>query len=214
MMANSNTKNTILQMLLLIGLASTSTAFTVNTPIQAVATPTHNAAAISPLFNAAPLPATVPVPVPVTVNISHRNTQRSLSKMQQRTRLQMTKEENNNEDEAEADAEAIVEVASDGGLGSSSSTTTAAANTTKKKERSGFVTAMVMGPPLIFKFGIVLVVKVLTDLVVFPLLWLYRVCRLIKNKVMGLLPASVSSSINGNGLSDKDIREGKVNGHS
>lgn len=211
MMANSNTKNTILQMLLLIGLASTSTAFTVNTPIQAVATPTHNAAAISPLFNAA-VPATVPVPV--TVNISHRNTQRSLSKMQHRTRLQMTKEENNNEDEAEADAEAIVEVASDGGLGSSSSTTTAAANTTKKKERSGFVTAMVMGPPLIFKFGIVLVVKVLTDLVVFPLLWLYRVCRLIKNKVMGLLPASVSSSINGNGLSDKDIREGKVNGHS
>jgi len=128
----------------------------------------------------------------------------------------MTKEENNNEDEAEAEAEAIVEVASDGGsdggLGSSS-TTTSAANT-KKKERSGFVTAMVMGPPLIFKFGIVLVVKVLTDLVVFPLLWLYRVCRLIKNKVMGLLPASISSSINGNGLSDKDIREGKVNGHS
>ena len=59
-----------------------------------------------------------------------------------------------------------------------------------------------------------LVVKVLTDLVVFPLLWLYRACRLVKNKVLGLLPASLSSSINGDGVSDKDIRKGKVNGHS
>ena len=36
-------------------------------------------------------------------------------------------------------------------------------------------------------------------------------CRLVKNKVMGFLPASVSSSINVDGVSDKDIREGKVN---
>jgi len=55
-----------------------------------------------------------------------------------------------------------------------------------KKQRSGFITALILGPPLIAKFGIVLVVKLLTDLVVFPLLFLYRICRLAKNKVIGL----------------------------
>lgn len=123
----------------------------------------------------------------------------------------MTKD-SNNDDDADITPSPIVEV--DSSAQSSASTSTSTGTPTKKKERSGFVTAMVMGPPLIFKFGIVLVVKVLTDLVVFPLLWLYRACRLIKNKVLGLLPASFSSSINGDGVSDKDVREGKVNGHS
>jgi hypothetical protein len=201
MMANNNTRNTFLKMLLFIGLASTSTAFTVNTPI--VVTQTHNAA-ISPLFHAA-------ATATGTVTVPNRSTQRSLS---QRTQIQMT-EDSNNDDEADITPSPIVEVDSSSAQSSASTSTgTGTGTPTKKKERSGFVTAMVMGPPLIFKFGIVLVVKVLTDLVVFPLLWLYRVCRLIKTKVLGLLPASVSSSINGDGVSDKDIREGKVNGHS
>jgi len=201
MMANNNTRNTFLKMLLFIGIASTSTAFTVNTPI--VVTQTHTAA-ISPLFHAAAATGTGTV----TGTVPHRNTQRSLS---QRTQIQMTEDSNNDEDADITPPSPIVEVDSSSAQSSASTST---GTSTKKKERSGFVTAMVMGPPLIFKFGIVLVVKVLTDLVVFPLLWLYRVCRLIKTKVLGLLPASVSSSINGDGVSDKDIREGKVNGHS
>eukprot|EP00554_Chaetoceros_debilis_P002371 CAMPEP_0194082610 /NCGR_PEP_ID=MMETSP0149-20130528/8070_1 /TAXON_ID=122233 /ORGANISM="Chaetoceros debilis, Strain MM31A-1" /LENGTH=196 /DNA_ID=CAMNT_0038764799 /DNA_START=812 /DNA_END=1405 /DNA_ORIENTATION=- len=196
-MANNTTRKTFLKMLLFIGLASTSTAFTVNTSI----TQTHNAA-ISPLFNAVTVPA---------------NRSRSLS---QRTHIQMTEENSNSDDDADITPSPIVEVDSSAQSSASASAQSSASASasestpSKKKERSGFVTALVMGPPLIFKFGIVLVVKVLTDLVVFPLLWLYRACRLVKNKVLGLLPASLSSSINGDGVSDKDIRKGKVNGHS
>eukprot|EP00553_Chaetoceros_curvisetus_P008380 CAMPEP_0204630588 /NCGR_PEP_ID=MMETSP0717-20131115/20853_1 /ASSEMBLY_ACC=CAM_ASM_000666 /TAXON_ID=230516 /ORGANISM="Chaetoceros curvisetus" /LENGTH=118 /DNA_ID=CAMNT_0051647889 /DNA_START=222 /DNA_END=578 /DNA_ORIENTATION=+ len=69
-----------------------------------------------------------------------------------------------------------------------------------KKERNGFITALILGPPLIFKFGIVLVVKFLTDLVVFPLLYFYRLCRLAKNKVVGLFVKS------------DDMKGDKVNG--
>lgn len=56
----------------------------------------------------------------------------------------------------------------------------------EEKERNGFWTALVLGPPLLAKFGIVLLVKFLTDLVVFPLLFLYRICRLAKNKMFGI----------------------------
>ena len=41
--------------------------------------------------------------------------------------------------------------------------------------------------PLIFKFIIVLVVKILTDVVVFPLLFLIRALRLLKNKFVSML---------------------------
>ncbi len=82
--------------------------------------------------------------------------------------------------------------------------TTDAKTKNTEKERNGFITALVLGPPLIFKFGIVLVVKFLTDLVVFPLLFLYRMCRLAKNKVVGLFVKSddmKGDKINGAGSS-------------
>lgn len=66
---------------------------------------------------------------------------------------------------------------------SSSSSTTA----TKPKERSGFLTALILAPPLIAKFGIVILVKILTDLVVFPFLFLYRFCKTIKNKLVSVV---------------------------
>lgn len=56
----------------------------------------------------------------------------------------------------------------------------------KEKERSGLVTALILGPPLLAKFMVVLIVKFLTDIVVFPLLFLYRICKSAKNKVVGL----------------------------
>ncbi|KAL7560461.1 hypothetical protein ACA910_020505 [Epithemia clementina (nom. ined.)] len=46
-------------------------------------------------------------------------------------------------------------------------------------------TALLAGP-LFVKFVIVLLIKFLTDLVVFPLLWLYRLARLTKNKILKL----------------------------
>jgi len=56
----------------------------------------------------------------------------------------------------------------------------------KGKERSGFLTALIVGPPLIAKFAIVLMVKFLTDVIVFPLLFLYRMCKSLKNRIVGL----------------------------
>jgi len=56
----------------------------------------------------------------------------------------------------------------------------------KEKERSGFWTALVLAPPLLAKFGIVLLVKVITDLIVFPLLFLFRISKIVKNKFLGL----------------------------
>mmetsp|Transcript_42038 Transcript_42038/g.61674 ORF Transcript_42038/g.61674 Transcript_42038/m.61674 type:complete len:164 (+) Transcript_42038:39-530(+) len=55
-----------------------------------------------------------------------------------------------------------------------------------KGTESGFKNAILMGPPLLFKFCIVLVVKFLTDIVVFPLLFLYRFVRLTKAKVLSV----------------------------
>ena len=67
----------------------------------------------------------------------------------------------------------------------------------EEKERSGFWTALILGPPLLAKFGIVLLVKFLTDLVVFPLLFLYRMCRLVKIKLMGVFRKDEEGKVNG-----------------
>jgi hypothetical protein len=75
---------------------------------------------------------------------------------------------------------------------------------TKEKERSGFLTALVLGPPLLAKFGIVLLVKFLTDLVVFPLLFLYRIIKSLKNKIVGLFvkkDTMKGDGVNGNSSS-------------
>mmetsp|Transcript_15911 Transcript_15911/g.20200 ORF Transcript_15911/g.20200 Transcript_15911/m.20200 type:complete len:178 (-) Transcript_15911:299-832(-) len=58
---------------------------------------------------------------------------------------------------------------------------------TFNSNNNGFLTALFLAPPLIAKFGIVILVKIVTDLVVFPLLFLYRLCQTIKSKVVGLV---------------------------
>lgn len=56
-----------------------------------------------------------------------------------------------------------------------------ASDETQKKRRSGLLTL-----PLFVKFMAVLFIKVLTDAVVFPSLFLYRILRRIKRKIIGL----------------------------
>jgi len=51
------------------------------------------------------------------------------------------------------------------------------------------------------KFAIVLLVKFLTDVVVFPFLILYRFVKLSKNKVVAFL----SSTINKKGINGDDV---------
>lgn len=58
---------------------------------------------------------------------------------------------------------------------------------TSNSSNNGFLTALFLAPPLIAKFGIVLLVKIVTDLVVFPLLFMYRFCQTVKAKVAGFV---------------------------
>ncbi|GKY94781.1 hypothetical protein MPSEU_000443200 [Mayamaea pseudoterrestris] len=48
----------------------------------------------------------------------------------------------------------------------------------------GVARTLLLAAPLFFKFVIVLCIKFLTDLVVFPLLFLYRMARLVKRKIL------------------------------
>lgn len=97
----------------------------------------------------------------------------------------------NGEKETETESETESEVVSTTSSTSSSSSITSpqsfrkATVSTSAKEQNGFLTALVLAPPLIAKFGIVLLVKVATDLVVFPLLYSYRFCKIVKNKLVG-----------------------------
>ena len=50
---------------------------------------------------------------------------------------------------------------------------------------NGKMTALIMAPPLLVKFVILLVVKFVTDLIVFPLLWTYRLAKRVKKVVFG-----------------------------
>lgn len=60
---------------------------------------------------------------------------------------------------------------------------------------NGFLVALMMGPPLIAKFLILMLVKFVTDLVVFPLLYLYRVVKRLKVAMFsGFKDESSSSS--------------------
>lgn len=52
--------------------------------------------------------------------------------------------------------------------------------------KGGILKILFISVPLFCKFCIVLVVKFLTDLVVYPLLWLYRLAHLTKNRVLKL----------------------------
>ena len=52
--------------------------------------------------------------------------------------------------------------------------------------RNMLINALIYGPPLIAKFSIVILIKIVTDLVVMPFLFLYRFLNLTKNKVVGL----------------------------
>ena len=55
----------------------------------------------------------------------------------------------------------------------------------KSLNNNGKMTALIMAPPLLVKFVILLVVKFVTDLIVFPLLWTYRLAKRVKKVVFG-----------------------------
>lgn len=101
---------------------------------------------------------------------------------QKQLRMTSSSSSNDNKDEeAETSSTEIVENKSDVGNKKSIATNSEAVD-----NRSALFNALVIGPPLIAKFGVVILVKIATDLVVFPLLFLYRFCNMMKKKVVGL----------------------------
>jgi len=72
-----------------------------------------------------------------------------------------------------------------------------------KNSSNGF--SLILLPTLLFKFTIVMLVKFATDIVVFPLLWSYRLIRMCKRKLFRGL-----SRVFGRG--DKGSMDVKVNG--
>ena len=64
----------------------------------------------------------------------------------------------------------------------STSTTTATSNNSKSPSKTGF--SLILLPTLLLKFTIVLIVKFATDVVVYPLLYLWRWGRMGKKKVV------------------------------
>lgn len=54
----------------------------------------------------------------------------------------------------------------------------------QQDESRSIATIILLAVPLFCKFVIVLLIKFLTDLVVFPLLWLYRLARLTKRRIL------------------------------
>lgn len=106
--------------------------------------------------------------------------------------------------EEEATEEATPEVAS----ASTDETAVTAKDdaSTSANDEKGKGFRWILLPTLLFKFTIVLCVKFATDVVVYPLLWLYRLARRGKRKVVGGI-RSLFGSENGS----VDV---KVNGDS
>ena len=81
------------------------------------------------------------------------------------------------------------------------------ANDNNNNSNNGF--SLILLPTLLFKFTIVMLIKFATDIVVFPLLWSYRLIRLCKRKMFRFL-----GRVFGRGGSDKGSMDVKVNGGS
>ena len=71
--------------------------------------------------------------------------------------------------------------------GSESVETAAADEGDSAEEKPGFTRTVLLTVPLFCKFVIVLLIKVVTDLIVFPLLFLYRLAGLGKRRFYKLI---------------------------
>mmetsp|Transcript_3531 Transcript_3531/g.7669 ORF Transcript_3531/g.7669 Transcript_3531/m.7669 type:complete len:216 (+) Transcript_3531:38-685(+) len=94
-------------------------------------------------------------------------------------------------DAAEKPAEDTEEQVKDAEIVESTSVEASASTASKTSgdeidDGGGFFTTLLLAPPLLFKFLIVLCVKVLTDAVVYPTLFLWKVAGRAKRKVLGL----------------------------
>ena len=112
--------------------------------------------------------------------------------------LMATNDDNNKEEENEKDVPLVQEAPissssksrSSSSSPAASSTSTAIVSTKSQQDRSALMTVLFLAPPLIAKFSIVILVKIVTDMVVFPLLYMYRFCHIAKSKTVDMFMKS------------------------
>jgi hypothetical protein len=81
-------------------------------------------------------------------------------------------------------------------------------NTLSKRQRNdvnqgGIARTILVAIPLMCKFCLVLIIKFMTDLVVFPLLFLYRIARLSKRKLLQMFGRAGSGTTTNNSKENK-----------
>jgi hypothetical protein len=105
------------------------------------------------------------------------------------SQLQMTTDENISEEEqtlekkdvSQSDATATKD---DSTTTNTSEDTTNVVSNNNKQDKSGRLVALLLLPTLLLKFTVVLVVKFATDVVVYPMLYMYRWARMGKRAVL------------------------------
>lgn len=85
-------------------------------------------------------------------------------------------------------------------------------NNSEKGGKRWSASSLVIVPTLIFKFTIVLLVKFATDIVVYPILWTYRLARRGKQKVLGMFGAAEEVKLNGEAKSTEMTENGGEGG--
>ncbi len=103
--------------------------------------------------------------------------------------LLMTNDDNNSKEDEEKDVVPMLQERTNDDPSSSSSSPKSITQAMNKaqQDKSALLTILLIAPPLIAKFGIVILVKIVTDMVVFPLLYMYRFCHIAKSKVTELI---------------------------
>jgi cytoskeletal protein RodZ len=101
--------------------------------------------------------------------------------------------------------------AADAAKQSTTTTTNTAATSNKSKSPSKTGFSLILLPTLLLKFTIVLIVKFATDVVVYPLLYLYRWGRMGKKKIVRSVGRLFGK---GSGEEEEGINGVKVNGDS
>ena len=112
------------------------------------------------------------------------------------------------DDGSEGEATELTSSSAENQVNDASSVTEAASPKVEEDDGSksqGF--SIVLLPTLLFKFTIVLLIKVATDAVAYPALWLYRLARLTKRKIHKGIKILF-------GLHDNETKDIVVNGES
>lgn len=96
------------------------------------------------------------------------------------------KDESDQVENSKSIASSVVDLGNDNQQSSLSTNNPVISSNEDTTNSGGITHTLLLAVPLFCKFAIVLAIKFLTDLVVFPLLFLYKGCRLAKRRIFAL----------------------------